>query len=79
MRLPQPVPELPVSDVQAAGKSYARLMGFRVDWAQPGIGPTREEQEATWMRLAVPARKFGVRSRAGRLEIVIPAPCNILN
>jgi hypothetical protein len=30
------------------------------------------------MRLAVPARKFAVRSRAGRLEIVIPAPCNIL-
>ena len=33
MRLPQPVPELPVSDVQAAGKSYARQMGFSVDWA----------------------------------------------
>ena len=33
MRLPQPVPELPVSDVQAAGKSYACLMGFSVDWA----------------------------------------------
>jgi len=29
------------------------------------------------MRLAVPARRFAVRSRAGRLEIVIPAPCNI--
>ena len=33
MRLPQPVPELPVSDVQAAGKCYARQMGFSVDWA----------------------------------------------
>src|SRR5207244_10773818 len=33
MRLPQPVPELPVNDVQAAGNSYARLMGFSVDWA----------------------------------------------
>jgi predicted lactoylglutathione lyase len=33
MRLPPPVPELPVSDVQAAGESYARQMGFRVDWA----------------------------------------------
>jgi hypothetical protein len=30
------------------------------------------------MGLAVPAGKFVVRSRAGRLEIVIPAPCNIL-
>ena len=30
------------------------------------------------MRLAVPARRFAVRSHAGRLEIVIPAPCNIL-
>jgi predicted lactoylglutathione lyase len=33
MRLPQPAPELPVNDVQAAGKSYARLIGFSVDWA----------------------------------------------
>jgi hypothetical protein len=32
MRLPQPVPELPVSDVRAAGKSYAEQMGFSVDW-----------------------------------------------
>jgi len=30
------------------------------------------------MRLAVPARSLAVRSRAGGLEIVIPAPCNIL-
>ena len=33
MRLPQPVPELPVDDVQIAGKSYARLMGFCLDWS----------------------------------------------
>jgi predicted lactoylglutathione lyase len=33
MRLPPPVPELPVSDVQAAGKCYARQMGFSVDWS----------------------------------------------
>lgn len=26
------MPELPVDDVQVAGKSYARLMGFSVDW-----------------------------------------------
>jgi predicted lactoylglutathione lyase len=32
MRLPHPVPELPVSDVQAAGEAYARQMGFSVDW-----------------------------------------------
>ena len=32
MRLPQPVPELPVDDVQAAVESYARGMGFGVDW-----------------------------------------------
>ena len=33
MRLPPPVPELPVSDVRAAGESYARQMGFTVDWS----------------------------------------------
>src|SRR5260370_16365217 len=33
MRLPQPVPELPVTDIKAASKSYAHQMGFIVDWA----------------------------------------------
>jgi len=33
MRLPHPVPELPVGDVQAAGQAYARQMGFTVDWS----------------------------------------------
>jgi predicted lactoylglutathione lyase len=33
MRLPPPVPELPVGDVRLAGESYARLMGFSVDWS----------------------------------------------
>ena len=32
MRLPHPVPELPVDDVTGAGESYARQMGFAVDW-----------------------------------------------
>ena len=33
MRLPHPVPELPVDDVQAAKECYARQMGFGVDWS----------------------------------------------
>lgn len=32
MRLPQPVPELPVSDVKAATDFYTQHMGFIVDW-----------------------------------------------
>ena len=32
MKLPHPVPELPVADIQQAGKSYARCMGFTLDW-----------------------------------------------
>lgn len=32
MKLPQPVPELPVNDVQAASDAYARQMGFNLDW-----------------------------------------------
>lgn len=32
MRFPQPVPELPVGDVRAAGEAYARQLGFTVDW-----------------------------------------------
>jgi predicted lactoylglutathione lyase len=32
MRLPQPVPELPVSDIRVATDSYAQQMGFSVDW-----------------------------------------------
>jgi predicted lactoylglutathione lyase len=32
MKLPAPVPELPVADVQAATSAYVRQMGFSVDW-----------------------------------------------
>ena len=32
MKLPPPVPELPVTDVRAAANAYARQMGFSVDW-----------------------------------------------
>jgi hypothetical protein len=36
MRLPAPVPELPVSDIQAAADVYARQMAFTVDWTYEG-------------------------------------------
>ena len=32
MKLPAPVPELPVTDIEAATDAYARQMGFTVDW-----------------------------------------------
>jgi predicted lactoylglutathione lyase len=32
MKLPTPVPELPVTDIAAAADAYARQMGFTVDW-----------------------------------------------
>jgi predicted lactoylglutathione lyase len=32
MRLPSPVPEFPVSDLQASSSFYERRMGFRIDW-----------------------------------------------
>jgi predicted lactoylglutathione lyase len=32
MRLPAPVPELPVSDINAAVDAYARQMGFTFNW-----------------------------------------------
>jgi predicted lactoylglutathione lyase len=32
MKLPAPVPELPVADIESATSAYARQMGFRVDW-----------------------------------------------
>ena len=32
MKLPAPVPELPVTDINAATDAYARQMGFTVDW-----------------------------------------------
>ena len=32
MKLPPPVPELPVTDIRAAANAYARQMGFNVDW-----------------------------------------------
>jgi predicted lactoylglutathione lyase len=32
MKLPSPVPELPVSDIHAAGAFYKSRLGFTVDW-----------------------------------------------
>ena len=32
MKLPYPVPELPVSDIRAAAKAYGEQMGFATDW-----------------------------------------------
>lgn len=32
MKLPAPVPELPVTDVETATSAYVRQMGFSVDW-----------------------------------------------
>ena len=32
MKLPAPVPELPVADIQSATSAYVRQMGFSVDW-----------------------------------------------
>lgn len=32
MKLPSPVPELPVSSLKASGTFYEQRMGFRVDW-----------------------------------------------
>jgi uncharacterized glyoxalase superfamily protein PhnB len=32
VKLPHPVPELPVSDIQAAAKGYELRMGFTLDW-----------------------------------------------
>jgi predicted lactoylglutathione lyase len=36
MKLPSPVPELPVSHLQASGTFYEQKMGFRVDWVYEG-------------------------------------------
>ena len=32
VKLPPPVPELPVTDIRAAANAYAHQMGFSVDW-----------------------------------------------
>jgi predicted lactoylglutathione lyase len=32
MKLPSPVPEFPVSNLQASGAFYEKKMGFSVDW-----------------------------------------------
>jgi predicted lactoylglutathione lyase len=32
MKLPMPVPEIPVTDIRAAAEAYQRQMGFNVDW-----------------------------------------------
>ena len=36
MKLPQPVPELPVDDIESANLAYAARMGFHIDWVYDG-------------------------------------------
>jgi predicted lactoylglutathione lyase len=37
MKLPAPVPELPVTDIAAAAAAYASQMGFNHDWTYQGF------------------------------------------
>ena len=55
MRLPHPVPELPVSDVQAAGESYALQMGFSVDWSyEESLAGISRDDARVFLRLRTP-------------------------
>jgi predicted lactoylglutathione lyase len=35
---PAAIPEIPVSDLEAAAEYYAKRLGFEVDWKEEGIG-----------------------------------------
>jgi uncharacterized glyoxalase superfamily protein PhnB len=35
---PAAIPEIPVSDLEAAADYYAKCLGFEVDWKEEGIG-----------------------------------------
>lgn len=55
MRLPHAVPELPVSDVQAAGKSYSLQMGFSVDWSyEDSLAGISRDDARVFLRLRTP-------------------------
>jgi uncharacterized glyoxalase superfamily protein PhnB len=55
MRLPQPIPELPVSDVRSASQAYTRLMGFRVDWAyQDSLAGISRDDARLFLRRRTP-------------------------
>ncbi len=53
MRLPQPVPELPVRSIQEALRVWTRQLGFTVDWTYEGqfAGLSRDDARV-FLRLA---------------------------
>lgn len=49
------MPELPVSDVQAAGKSYSLQMGFSVDWSyEDSLAGISRDDARVFLRLRTP-------------------------
>jgi predicted lactoylglutathione lyase len=55
LRLPHAVPELPVDDVRAAGESYARQMGFSVDWSyEDSLAGISRDDARVFLRLRTP-------------------------
>ena len=65
MRLPPPVPELPVDDVQAAGEAYGRLMGFVVDWSyEDSLAGISRDDARLFLRRRTPDE---ARARSGVL------------
>src|SRR5262249_9502115 len=55
MRLPQPVPELPVDDIQAASNAYASQMGFNLDWVyQDSLAGISKDAARVFLRRRTP-------------------------
>jgi len=52
MKLNQPVPELPVTDVEKAQKYYRDVLGFKIEWIYPNkeIGAVSNGETAIFFR-----------------------------
>ena len=52
----QPVPELPVADVERAQKHYRDALGFEIGWVYPGkeIGAVSRDKAVIFFRKRVP-------------------------
>ncbi|MDH3695537.1 MAG: VOC family protein [Gammaproteobacteria bacterium] len=52
MKLNQPVPELPVADVEKAQRYYCDVLGCKIEWIYPGkeIGAVSNDETAIFLR-----------------------------
>jgi uncharacterized glyoxalase superfamily protein PhnB len=74
MKLPPPVPELPVSDLRTAADAYAQQMDFRIDWMyEDSLAGISKDAARIFLRRRTPKETREVQTATIWLNMASPA------